>query len=95
MRRISVLAQGSADNLNRLLDLIARKFNLSATVDHLGSSRILRTRLSLTRTRGTSPFSEKAMRVQVFCLEANNTTISYLKEMQSVIGGVVIYKNWS
>ena len=62
MRRISVLAQGSADNLNRLLDLIARKFNVSTTVDHLGSSGILRTRISLTtRARGTSPFSEKAM----------------------------------
>ena len=81
----SVLGQGSADNLNRLGDPTARKLSASTTVDRLGSSGILRTSLSLTR--GTDPLLEKAMRVQVSRLEANNTTTSYLRSMQSVIGG--------
>ena len=81
----SVLGQGSADNLNRLGDPTARKLSASTTVDRLGTSGILRTSLSLTR--GTYPLLEKAMRVQVSRLEANNTTTSYLRSMQSVIGG--------
>lgn len=81
----SVLGQGSADNLNRLGDPTARKLSASTTVDRLGSSGILRTSLSLTR--GTDPLLEKAMRVQVSRLEANNTTTSYLRAMQSVIAG--------
>lgn len=81
----NVLGQGSSDNLNRLGDPSARKLSATTTVDRVGSSGILRTSLSLTRA--TDPLLESALRQQVSRLEGHNTITSYLRSMQSVIGG--------